>query len=461
MTLIDRIKAVLAHIKGEQAAQNTAIAGKANLAGGNTLGGLQTVEDLLIKKGSGGSADRIYFGSSIASTPTYLTAFQGLGQFQMYSDTTLLAQFGLTTAFIRGAITFNNPLTIQGSGTESILRAYTGSHYWEVGNIGNNFAVRNVTTGSTIPLVIDRTTNNVGIGATTPNAKLDINSTSSFATHKAFRVRDSTNTRDFLVVNGAGDVYNNGATNIISNTFFGEDVGRVTAGSFNTFIGNAVGRLNTSGSSNTGVGRNALLANTTGATNTAIGSGAMSSNTTGGINVAIGASAMSGNTTGSNNIAIGLDALKSNTTSSGSIAVGRDALRNSTGGNNVGLGQNSMLALLTGVSNFAMGVNAGRFIGSSGTTPLTISNNSIFLGFNTRALVDNSDNEIVIGASAIGKGSNTVQIGNTSITHTHLQGQVIVGLATTDPVGVEGAIYFNTTTKKHRGFNGTVWNDLY
>ena len=174
MTLIDRIKAVLAHIKGEQTAQNTAIAGKANLAGGNTFSGVQTVEDLLIKKGSGGSADRIYFGSTIASTPTYLTALQGLGQFEMYSGTNLLARFGLTTAFIRGAITFNNPLTIQGSGTESILRAYTGSHYWEVGNIGNNFAVRNVTTGNTTPFVIDRTTNNVGVGTTTPNAKLDI-----------------------------------------------------------------------------------------------------------------------------------------------------------------------------------------------------------------------------------------------------------------------------------------------
>ena len=296
---------------------------------------------------------------------------------------------------------------------------------------------------------------NVGIGTTTPTAKLDIHATSSLATHQAFRVRNSTNTRDFLVVNGTGDVYNNGASGIISNTFFGENVGRVTTGSFNTFIGNNAGGLNTTGSSNVGIGRNALLANTTGATNTAIGSGAMSSNTTGGINVAIGALAMSGNTTGSNNIAIGLDALKSNTTSSGSIGVGRDALRNSTGSNNVGLGQNSMLGLLTGASNFAMGVNSGRFIGSSGTTPLTISNNSIFLGFNTRALVNNSNNEIVIGASAMGLGSNTVVLGNNSITTTALRGNVGIG------INSPAAQLHTTGTVRFQNFGaGTMQTDV-
>ena len=27
--------------------------------------------------------------------------------------------------------------------------------------------------------------------------------------------------------------------------------------------------------------------------------------------------------------------------------------------------------------------------------------------------------------------------------------------------GIEGMIIFNTTTKKHQGFDGTFWNDLY
>lgn len=154
----------------------TALDSKANLSGGNTLTGLQTIENILVKNGAGG--DRIYFGSTIASTPTYITGLQGLGQFELYSGTNLLARFGLTTAFIRGTITFNNPLTVQGSGTEAIIRHYTGIHYWEAGNIGNNYAIRNVTGSNTIPFFINRASNNVGVGTTTPLRTLHVVGTS-------------------------------------------------------------------------------------------------------------------------------------------------------------------------------------------------------------------------------------------------------------------------------------------
>ncbi len=92
---------------------------------------------------------------------------------------------------------------------------------------------------------------------------------------------------------------------------------------------------------------------------------------------------------------------------------------------------------------------------------LKTSNRSVFIGYDTKANADNETNQIVIGHSAIGNGSNSVVLGNSSITRTRLQGQVIMGSFTSAPTGIEGAIYYNSTDKKHYGFNGTTWNALY
>jgi hypothetical protein len=41
------------------------------------------------------------------------------------------------------------------------------------------------------------------------------------------------------------------------------------------------------------------------------------------------------------------------------------------------------------------------------------------------------------------------------------QGTMLVGLQASAPTGVEGAIYYDSTTKKHYGHDGTTWNALY
>jgi hypothetical protein len=147
--------------------------------------------------------------------------------------------------------------------------------------------------------------------------------------------------------------------------------------------------------SNTFVGRSAGQRNTTGFSNSFFGQAAGSNNTTGNSNSFVGVQAGFNNTTGGNNSFFGRDAGTNNT----------------TGGN-----------------NSFVGVNAGRFISSGGN--LTIANNSVFLGVDTRAAADNQTNQIVIGHNAIGLGSNSSVIGNTSTTLFRPYGNVAIGADT-------------------------------
>ena len=132
--------------------------------------------------------------------------------------------------------------------------------------------------------------------------------------------------------------------------------------------------------------------------------------------------------TGANNTANGVSALFSNTTGSSNTANGFFALFNNT----------------TGGFNTANGVSAGRFI-ADGTTDNTIANNSIFLGAFTKALANNQTNQIVIGNDAIGAGSNTVTLGNTSIIKTILRGTLNAANLPTSPAGL---------------VTGDIWNNL-
>jgi hypothetical protein len=258
-------------------------------------------------------------------------------------------------------------------------------------------------------------------------------------------------------------VWNNGKGNISTNTSFGDGALRSnTTGAQNTAIGNnallsnttgvhntAIGSFallsNTTGFSNTVIGSNALLSNTTGTQNTAIGRWALELNTTGDSNTAIGHTALTknttgiqnisigivslfNNTTGNTNVSIGVSALTSNTTGSMNTAVGASALQgNTTGDSNTGIGRSSLFSNTTGTDNIAIGNGAGGFIANGSTN--TITSASVFLGSNTRALNNNETNQIVIGQSAIGGGSNTVTLGNNSITTLRCQTTSITSLS--------------------------------
>lgn len=206
--------------------------------------------------------------------------------------------------------------------------------------------------------------------------------------------------------------------------------------------------------SNTSFGDSALRLNTTGFQNTAYGTQSLQSNTTGSGNTAFGFQSLSSNTSGNNNIASGFQSLLNNTTGVQNTAYGTNALSgNTTGGNNTALGFQALLNNTTGNGNIAIGDVSGRFI-ANGSTPNATGSDSIFIGTNTRALADGQTNQIVIGRDAIGHGSNTVTLGNSSIVTTILRGNV--GIGTTSPQSTDNFTHLDVVGKSTtRG--GAIW----
>ncbi|KKW09488.1 MAG: hypothetical protein UY44_C0001G0053 [Candidatus Kaiserbacteria bacterium GW2011_GWA2_49_19] len=254
---------------------------------------------------------------------------------------------------------------------------------------------------------------NVGIGITSPAYKLEVNGAASTT---QLYLPSKTNAGSSSV----GGIYVGGSL-FISDFNYGNN-GTVTTEGFNTFIGKEAGNT-TMGSTatqtseasyNTALGYQALLANTTGYNNIANGPYALTSNTTGYQNVANGSSALTSNTTGYENTANGDSSLYFNT----------------AGYNNAAYGAYSLARNTTGYENIAVGFNAGRYI-TGGVTSNQTSNTSVYLGAQTMAFADGDTNETVIGYNATGNGSNSVTLGNTSVTKTVLQGNV--GIGTTSP----------------------------
>lgn len=175
---------------------------------------------------------------------------------------------------------------------------------------------------------------------------------------------------------------------------------------------------------NTSFGELALRSNTvtSNSFNSAFGYSSLSSNTSGTNNTAIGYNALNSNVAGTSNVAVGSFALSTSNTSS-NVAIGNSSLNKTTGSSNSAIGNLSLFENTTGSSNSAVGDSAGRYI-SDGITANAITNNSIFLGNKTKALANNQTNQIVIGDNATGAGSNTVTLGNASITKTVLRGAV-------------------------------------
>jgi hypothetical protein len=194
--------------------------------------------------------------------------------------------------------------------------------------------------------------------------------------------------------------------------------------SYNTGIGKLSLNSNTTGYHNSAVGNYSLRSNTTGYNNSALGYQSLYNNTTGNRNSAVGSFSLRSNTTGYQNSALGHFSLYSNTGGYQNSAVGSYSLRsNTTGYQNAAIGNFSLHDNTTGNQNSALGYQAGRYI-TGGATANETSDTSLYLGAETKALASGDENEIVIGYDTTGLGSNSVNLGNDSITLTALHGAV-------------------------------------
>ena len=216
-----------------------------------------------------------------------------------------------------------------------------------------------------------------------------------------------------------------------NNTFLGTNSGLAnTTASNNTFLGTNAGAFNTTSSNNTFLGTSAGYSNISGPNNTFIGTSAGYSNTSGNGNTYIGQAAGFANITSISNTFIGYNAGNANIGNAGSgqnTGVGTYALDgNTTGTNNSVLGYAALRNNLNGSNNVAIGGGAGRYI-SGGVTVATSVGSSIFIGGNAYPLADFQTNQIVIGTSAIGLGSNTTVLGNSSTITTALYGRLLLG----------------------------------
>ena len=280
----------------------------------------------------------------------------------------------------------------------------------------------------------------------------------------------SNTTGNFNTASGAVSLFNNttgsyntanGNQSLYSNTTGGSNTANGyysllnnISGSYNTGNGYGTLRSNTTGENNTANGSSALYSNTTGSYNTANGSPSLNSNTTGENNTAIGSFSLSSNTQGSNNTAIGSSALNSNTIGSNNTATGYNALySNTTAVSNNAYGNNALYLNTSGYSNNAFGfqslyrntigsANTGYgqsslYLNSTGSNNTaigygTLDNNSTGsnntgIGYEADVSSNNLSNATAIGSGAIVTASNTIQLGNTSVTNVKTSGTITAG----------------------------------
>jgi len=234
---------------------------------------------------------------------------------------------------------------------------------------------------------------NVGVGTTSPTAKLHVAGTARMT--------------DTLTLNPSGDtaldvstgsIYKGGALFLhtkggVNNTALGKDaLASVTTGFRNTASGNralfsntiGVGNvasgykaLYTYGDNNTADGTIALAFNTSGSSNSAFGVAALRSNTSGSDNVAVGSGALAYNTTGLDNAALGSAALGYNTVGNSNSALGLGALyNNTTGSSNTAVGASALVYGTTGSRNIAIGASAGSNL-TTGSDNVSIANTGV------------------------------------------------------------------------------------
>ena len=354
----------------------------------------------------------------------------------------------------------NAGLRLSGTGTHQVT--VTGATSGRLGQDSSGFFFASDTNGKAVRFLTNNgslnewmritSAGNVGIGTTTPGAKLEI-----AGGNLALPNTTSGGTAGVVTLGGVPFLHNFGPTNA-GNTFMGVGAGNFsltgtdntaagasalnadTTGSFNSAFGDSALFSHRTGNFNAAFGAQALFSDTTGFNNSAFGTFVLFANTTGDFNSAFGASALAHNTTGVNNSAFGDFALNANTITGNNVAMGNGAMAafNSTNGGdgfNVGIGVQALNAETTGFANVAVGHftlatatslidntaigytalanghgNDNTGLGAFALHDVTGSGN-IALGSGAGLNLTTSSNNIDIGSGGVAGESNTIRIG--------------------------------------------------
>jgi hypothetical protein len=203
-------------------------------------------------------------------------------------------------------------------------------------------------------------------------------------------------------------------------------LGANTTDGLNTAIGFESQQFATA-QGNTSLGYASMYSLTTGGQNIAMGNQTLYDITTGGSNVAMGVNALHDTTTGSENVAIGYNASNKNVSGNRNVALGYLALTDNTSDENTAIGSRALDAKVGGTRNVAIGWESGTYYQSVAANQKNVlANDCIYIGARAFAQASGNTNEIIIGKEAIGNGSNTVTIGGSTTTETHLKGVVVL-----------------------------------
>ena len=264
----------------------------------------------------------------------------------------------------------------------------------------------------------------LGIGTTSPGARLQIVGLGATSSTSSFLVQNSTPAESFVIRDDRSWAFSaNGAINSIN-------IGRGGGNqSTNLAFGASALNANTTGNNNAGIGSSALVTCTTGSFNVAIGNNALNTNNNN-YNTAIGYRPAY-SSTGTEVTAIGVESGFTNTSGNFWTAIGSTAGYSSTTGSNwVAIGYQSGRQNTTGGDWVAIGYQAARFQ-ADGSTASQFFRNSTYIGSGTRATNGTAgsltSNETVIGYQAAGLGTNSTVIGNSSTTRTHFFGNTTIG----------------------------------
>lgn len=315
----------------------------------------------------------------------------------------------------------------------------------------------------------------VGIGASTTSARLDVRAQGALSTDIAFRVRNSADTQNLISIAGNGDVIiglnasgvpatfqtgilviGNGAKSSQYGISIGQSAGanQDNGDRRNIYIGSDVASSGTNRTAayNIGIGNRALLAINSGQSNVAIGTGfgslegAGESITSGSENVIIGVGAGSQITTGGTNTNIGRYAGSQNVTGASNTQIGYAVDQASA--------QNKSHITAIGM-RLRSSHNGVIMLGSSGDVNTTVpsiiddaaqfhfrsTSQSFFFNKNTNVVLK-SNSSLTSGTHFEAAATNTFTIHN--------------GVAPTTNIVGAGQLYVEGGALKYRGSSGTV-----